>query len=82
MAANAVPKQRRITPNRVATALAVLAGIATAIAPVIADMDWTSTAGVIAGGLGAILAIGKWLDGWQKHEANVALTRHMTIDQV
>lgn len=63
-----------MTPNRVATILAVIAGIATAVAPVVANMDWSSTAGVIAGGFAAVLAIVKWLDGWQKHEANVAQT--------
>lgn len=61
-----------MTPNRVATILAVIAGILTAVTPVVANMDWSSTAGVIAGGTAAVLAILKWLDGWQKHEHNLA----------
>lgn len=58
----------KITPGRIATALAGLAGIATAVAPVVADMDWTSTAGVIAGGLAVVYAIGEWLKGWRSYE--------------
>lgn len=56
-------------PNRIAVYLTVLAGVAGALAPVVADMDWSSVAGIVAG-LGAIVAtVVKWLDGWQKHEA-------------
>lgn len=58
-----------MAPNRVATVIAVIAGIATAVAPVVANMDWSSTAGVIAGGVAVVAAIVKWLDGWQKFEA-------------
>lgn len=55
-------------PNRLAAygtaAIALLAGLA----PLIGNLDWESTAGVVAG-LGAILAVAvKWLDGWQKWE--------------
>lgn len=51
----------------VALAVALLALVA-GLAPVIANFDWTSTAGVIAG-LAAVSAVAnKWLDGWQKHE--------------
>jgi hypothetical protein len=56
-------------PNRlVAVALAVL-GLIAAIAPVVANLDWTSTVSVIAG-LGVVAAAAiKWLDGWQKQES-------------
>lgn len=57
-----------MTPGRIATILAIVAGIATAITPAVANMDWTSTAGVIAGGIAIVGAIVKWLDGWQKWE--------------
>ena len=69
-----------MNPNRIATVLAVITGIATAVAPVLANADWQSTAGIVAGGLAAVLAILKWLDGWQKHEANVAMTTGRTVD--
>jgi protein-S-isoprenylcysteine O-methyltransferase Ste14 len=56
-------------PNRIAVYLAAFVGLGTALAPIIADADWTSTAGIIAGG-GIILgAIATWLRGWQLFEA-------------
>lgn len=63
---------RNLKPNRVATYLTALSGLAAAIAVPVANLDTTSTAGVL-GGLAAILAVAyKWLDGWQHHEAQVA----------
>jgi membrane protein implicated in regulation of membrane protease activity len=60
-------------PNRIATMLLVIAGLAAAVLPTLANMDWTSTAGVFAG-LGAVAAaLVTWLNGWSKNEAtNVA----------
>lgn len=59
-------------PNRVVVALTVLAGLVGAVAPAVANLDTTSTVGVL-GGLATVLgAAVKWLDGWQKHEARVA----------
>ncbi len=56
-------------PNRIAVYLTSLAALLAALAPVVADLDLTSTIGVI-GGLAAILGIvRKWLDGWQLYEA-------------
>lgn len=55
-------------PNRIALYLTSIAALLVALAPVVADLDWTSTAGLI-GGLGAIaLVVNKWLEGWQKYE--------------
>ena len=60
-------------PNRLATYAAALAALCAAIVPVVADLDWTSTVGII-GGVGALSAVvWKWLDGWQKYEERVAL---------
>lgn len=56
-------------PNRIAVWLTALAGLLTAISPVVANLDWTSTAGLIAGFVGVVGVVAKWLDGWQKHEA-------------
>lgn len=55
-------------PNRLAAygtaAIALLAGLA----PLVGNLDWESTAGIVAG-LGALLAVFvKWLDGWSKYE--------------
>jgi protein-S-isoprenylcysteine O-methyltransferase Ste14 len=60
--------------NRIVALVTALVGLAGAVAPAVANMDWSSTAGVIAGvGVVAAAAI-KWLDGWQKHEARTAGT--------
>ena len=60
-------------PNRIAVYLTVAAGLLGALAPVIADLDIESVAG-IAAGLAAIAAVVyKWLEGWQKYEERTAL---------
>lgn len=67
-----VPKLKLPAPNRVALYLTSLAGLGAAVAPVVADLDLTSTIGVI-GGLAAILGVvRKWLEGWQAHEEREA----------
>jgi hypothetical protein len=54
--------------NRVVAGATALLGLVAAAAPVAANMDWQSTAGVI-GGIGAVALVSyKWLDGWQKAE--------------
>jgi protein-S-isoprenylcysteine O-methyltransferase Ste14 len=58
-----------MTLNRVVVILTVLAGIGGAIVPVAANMDWTSTAGVMAGLTAIVVAAVTWLIGWQKAEA-------------
>lgn len=59
--------------NRVVAILTTILSLAVGLLPVIANFDWTSTAGV----LGSLAVVGgvvlKWLDGWQKHEARDAL---------
>jgi hypothetical protein len=57
-----------MTPGRVATLLAIVAGLAGAIAPTAANLDWSSTAGVIAGTFAIVGAIAAWLQGWRQHE--------------
>jgi hypothetical protein len=53
-----------LLPNRIAVYMLIVFGIAAAVLPVAANMDWTSTAGVL-GGLGAIAAaLVTWLRGW------------------
>lgn len=58
--------------NRVVVAVTFVAGLATAVTPAVADLDFTSTAGVIAGFAGITTAASIFLLGWQKHEARVA----------
>lgn len=58
----------RIAPNRVVAGLTALSGVAAAVAVPVANMDTSSTVGVL-GGLVTVTGVAmKWLDGWQKHE--------------
>lgn len=57
-----------IAPNRVAVYLTAAGGLATALAPAVAGLDMTSTAGVIAGFAGVAAVVDRWLKGWQAHE--------------
>jgi hypothetical protein len=62
-----------LNTNRIVAVAAAVISLALAVLPVVANMDWTSTAGVI-GGIIAVLGIAqKWLEGWQKHEARGAV---------
>lgn len=61
-----VPRPRRL--NRIVAVLATLLSLVLALLPVIADLDLTSTASIIAG-IAAVLTVTlKWLDGWQQFE--------------
>lgn len=61
----------RLNAGRIATYATAGAGLLTAITPVIAGLDITSTVGLV-GGMGAIAAVVvKWLDGWTKYEQDV-----------
>lgn len=59
-------------PNRIAVWLTAGAALAAALAPVVGNLDWTSTAGVVAGISAITAVVYKWLDGWQKHEERQA----------
>lgn len=58
-----------MSPNRVAVYLTAVAGIAGAVSVPVANLDTTSTVGVLGGLVTVLGAVVKWLDGWQKHEA-------------
>jgi len=58
-------------PNRIAVYLTAGAGLATAVAVPLAELDTSSVVGVV-GGLAAIATVvHKFLEGWQRHEARV-----------
>lgn len=58
-------------PNRVAVYAAALVAVLGGLTPLIGNLDWTSTAGIL-GGLAALSAVVyKWLDGWSKYERGV-----------
>lgn len=55
-------------PNRVVLVILFVCGVAAAALPAAANLDWTSTAGVL-GGLAAIAtAIVTFVRGWQQWE--------------
>lgn len=58
-------------PNRLAVYLTIAAGLLAAVAPVVANLDLTSTAGVIAGLIAIVTVVSKWLTGWQATERTV-----------
>jgi hypothetical protein len=57
-----------VLPNRAASYLAAATALVLGLLPLVGNLDWTSTAGIIAS-IGAILGIAyKWLDNWGKYE--------------
>ncbi len=62
--------KRVFAPNRVAVYLTSIAALCAGLAPAVADLDLTSTAGVIAGLLALLGVVRKWLDGWQAYESD------------
>lgn len=57
-----------LSPNRVAVYLTALAALAGGLAPVVADLDIQSTAGIVAAIAAITAVVNKWLSGWQKYE--------------
>jgi uncharacterized membrane protein YebE (DUF533 family) len=62
-----------MTPNRVVALALAVCGIAAAVLPVAATMDWTSTRGVLGGRAAVTAAAVTWLLGWQKYEGRALL---------
>ena len=58
----------KITPNRVVALLSALITLALGLLPIVADADWSSTAGIIAAVIAILGITNKWLEGWQKWE--------------
>jgi hypothetical protein len=55
--------------NRVVALLGALTLLAAALAPLAANMDWQSTAGILAGIPALAAVIYKFLEGWQRWES-------------
>ena len=74
-----------MTLNRAVVIATVALDLAAAVAPVVADMDFSSVAGIAAGLIPLNAAVLKWLDGWQKHEQRLAtrsnLRREIPYDE-
>lgn len=62
-------------PNRIAVYLTAAAGLLTAITPAVADLDTTSTAGLVGGFIGIAGIVHKFLEGWQRYEERTELER-------
>lgn len=60
-----------IPANRLAAIFAVIAGVLGALAPIIADIDTESAAGLIAGLLAIVVTVDRFLRGSQAHEARM-----------
>ena len=55
-------------PNRLAVYITGLIALLAGLLPLVGNLDWTSTAGVIAGLLAILGVVYKWLDNWGKWE--------------
>lgn len=60
-------------PNRIAVYLTALAALAGGLAPVVGNLDLTSTIGIAAGLATIATVVHKWLEGWQHYESRTAL---------
>lgn len=60
--------RKHFAPNRIAVYLAALASLATALIPVVEDLDTQSTTTLAVGLAGLVAVVAKWLTGWQAHE--------------
>ena len=61
----------KLNTGRIVTYLGAGAALLAALAPAVANLDLTSTAGLGAGVIALAGVVIKWLDGWQKYEQDV-----------
>lgn len=54
--------------NRVVAVATAVVSLCLAALPVLADMDWTSTAGIVAGIIAVLGIVNRWLEGWSRYE--------------
>jgi hypothetical protein len=54
--------------NRIVAVASGVLSLGLAVLPVIADMDWRSTAGIIAGIIAVLKLTDRWLEGWSRYE--------------
>jgi len=65
------PVPAGLNKGRIVTILGAAAGLATALAPALANLDFASTGGLVGGMLAIAAIVSKWLSGWQSYEADV-----------
>lgn len=59
---------RHFRPNRVEAYAAALAAVISGLVPVLADLDASSTAGILACGLGCVAVVVARVPGWAQYE--------------
>jgi hypothetical protein len=65
------PASAGANTGRIVTIISLVVGFIGAAAPLVLDMDFSSTAGVVAGLIALSAVAVKYLDGWQKYEARL-----------
>lgn len=65
-------------PNRVAVWLTAAAALCAGLAPVVADLDVSSTVGVVAAIASVTAVVDRWLKGWQSYEARQPVASQST----
>lgn len=65
------PNSHRSYTGRNVAAVTIIVGLIGAAAPEVANMDLTSTAGVVAGLVAISAVVVKYLEGWQRYEARL-----------
>lgn len=66
--------------NRVVALTTALLTLVLAALPVLADMDWTSTAGIVAGIIAVLGIVNRWLAGWSNWEIAEVTATEPPID--
>lgn len=61
----------QVTPARVASLMAAASALLAGLAPAIADLDTTSTAGLLGGAFAVVGVLATFLKGQRAHEARV-----------
>jgi len=60
-----------LSANRIAIYVTALAGLVTALLPVVTDLGLTEVAGILGGLLAVTAVVSKFLDGWQQYEGAI-----------
>jgi hypothetical protein len=65
------PTSHNAYTGRIVALVTIVVGFAGAALPVVANLDLSSTAGVIAGIVALCAVVVKYLEGWQRYEARL-----------
>lgn len=65
------PNSHNAYTGRIVALVTIVVGFAGAAVPVVADLDLSSTAGIVAGIVALCAVAVKYLEGWQRYEARL-----------